>query len=72
MTDNQRDDPGGALAAVIALRRLADRTEREAVDLAVRRGWTWQQIASALGVTRQAVHKRHARRIRAEGIEEDR
>lgn len=70
MESNQPDDPAGALAAVIALRRLTDRTERDAVDLALRRGWTWQQIASALGVTRQAAHKRHARRVRAEGIEE--
>ncbi|HSK94505.1 MAG TPA: sigma factor-like helix-turn-helix DNA-binding protein [Candidatus Angelobacter sp.] len=72
MQSNEADDPAGALAAVIALRRLADRTERDAVDLAIGQGWTWQQIASALGVTRQAVHKRHARRVRAEGMKEDR
>jgi hypothetical protein len=72
MTSNAGDDPAGALASVIALRRLADRTERDAVDLALRRGWTWQQIANALGVTRQAAHKRHAGRIRASAQEEDR
>ena len=54
------DDPAGALAAVVALRRLADRLEHAAVDQAVEDGWTWAQIAEALGVTRQAVHKRHA------------
>ena len=54
-----------ALAAVIALRRMADRMERDAVDLAMRRGWTWQQIARELGVTRQAAHKRHAARQRS-------
>jgi hypothetical protein len=58
------DDPAATMAAVIALRRLADRLEREAVDLAIERGWTWAQIAQALGVTRQAAHKRHARRPR--------
>ena len=58
------DDPATALAAVIALRRLADRMEREAVDLAIERGWTWQQVAQALGITRQAAHKRHASRLR--------
>ena len=52
------------MAAVIALRRLADRLEREAVDVALDRGWTWAQIAQALGVTRQAAHKRHSKRPR--------
>lgn len=55
------DDPAEALAAVIALRRLADRLERAAVSRAIRDGWTWQQVAEALGVTRQAAHKHHAR-----------
>lgn len=57
------DDPAATMAAVIALRRLADRLEREAVDVAIDRGWTWAQIAQALGVTRQAAHKRHSRRL---------
>ena len=56
------DDPAEALAAVIALRRLADRLERAAVAQAIRDGWTWQQVAEALGVTRQAAHKHHAHR----------
>ncbi|HVD13602.1 MAG TPA: HTH domain-containing protein, partial [Actinomycetota bacterium] len=25
-------------------------------------GWSWQEIASELGVSRQAVHKKHAAR----------
>jgi hypothetical protein len=57
-------EPGTALAAVIALRRMADRMEREAVDRAIASGWTWQQVAQALGVTRQAAHQRHAARVR--------
>lgn len=57
------DDPEAALAAVIALRRMAERLEYAAVDRAIRDGWTWAQIAEALGVTKQAVHKRHARRV---------
>jgi DNA-directed RNA polymerase specialized sigma24 family protein len=56
------DDSAEALAAVVALRRLADRLERAAVAHAVDEGWTWAQVAEALGVTRQAVHKKHARR----------
>jgi DNA-directed RNA polymerase specialized sigma24 family protein len=55
------DDPDEALAAVVALRRLADRLERAAVARAIEEGWTWAQVAEALGVTRQAVHKKHAR-----------
>jgi DNA-directed RNA polymerase specialized sigma24 family protein len=55
------DDPDEALAAVVALRRLADRLERAAVARAIEQGWTWAQVAEALGVTRQAVHKKHAR-----------
>lgn len=51
-------DPDEALAAVVALRRLADRVEREAVRSALRRGWSWSRIAQALGITKQAAHKR--------------
>ena len=54
------DDPEQALASVVALRRLADRLERAAVRRAIDDGWTWAQVAEALGVTRQAVHKKHA------------
>lgn len=54
------DDPEAALAAVLALRRLADRLERAAVRNAIAEGWSWSQIAQALGVSKQAVHKRFA------------
>jgi DNA-directed RNA polymerase specialized sigma24 family protein len=53
-------DPAEALAAVVALRRLADRLERAAVAQALEDGWTWAQVAEALGVTPQAAHKRLA------------
>jgi hypothetical protein len=53
-------DPAEALAAVSSLRLMADKLERNAVTEAVQQGWTWAQIAEALGVTRQAAHKRHA------------
>ncbi len=55
------DDPAEALAAVVALRRMADRLERAAVVIAIGEGWTWAQVAQALGVTRQAAHKKHSR-----------
>jgi DNA-directed RNA polymerase specialized sigma24 family protein len=57
------EDPEEALAAVGALRRLADRLEDAAVEKAIEEGWSWAQVAEALGVTRQAVHKKHARRL---------
>jgi hypothetical protein len=55
------DDPATGLRAIRALRDLADRLEALQVGNARDRGWSWQQIADALGVTRQAVHKKHAR-----------
>lgn len=55
-------DPAAALAAVVSLRRLADRLEAEAVDAAVDAGWTWADVAQALDLTRQGAHKRHAAR----------
>jgi hypothetical protein len=57
-------DPEDGLAAVVALRRLADRLEDAEVERALNDGWPWARIAEALGVTRQAVHKKHARRLR--------
>jgi DNA invertase Pin-like site-specific DNA recombinase len=67
VTRNQLGDIDGAdgLAAVVALRRLADRLEAAAVERAIRDGSTWSDVAEALGVTRQAVHKKHARRLAA-------
>jgi hypothetical protein len=53
-------DPAVGLRAVAAMRRLADRLEVLHVRRARTLGWSWQQIAGALGVTRQSVHKKHA------------
>jgi hypothetical protein len=57
------DDPAAGLAAVAALRRLTDELEALHVSNARVRGWTWEQIAAALGVRRQSVHKKHAGRL---------
>jgi DNA-directed RNA polymerase specialized sigma24 family protein len=54
------DDPATGLRAVRALRELAERLEHLQVRHARELGWAWQQIADALGVTRQAVHKKYA------------
>ncbi len=61
-------DPADGLAAVHALRRLADRLEDAQVERAMRAGWSWSEVAEALGVTRQAVHKKHAQRLIAAGV----
>lgn len=52
------EDPEAALAAVVALRLMADRLEAAAVATALEKGWSWAQIAQALGVSKQAAHKR--------------
>lgn len=56
------DDPHAGLGAVRSLRELADRLESLQVARARDLGWSWQEVADALGVTRQAVHKKHGRR----------
>lgn len=61
-------DPAEGFAAVLALRTLADRLEAGQVERAVAEGWSWTEIAAALGVSRQAVHKKHAKRLRALGM----
>lgn len=57
--------PGEGLTAVAALRSHLDMLEGVHVDNALRSGWTWSRIAEALGVTKQAAHKKHARRVSA-------
>lgn len=59
-------DPATALAAVAALRRLVDELEALHVRSARDKGWSWEAIAAALGVRRQSVHKKHARRVAAQ------
>jgi biotin operon repressor len=61
-------DPAEGLAAVVALRRLANELEDSQVEFAMRAGWSWSDVAEALGVTRQAVHKKHARRLVEAGV----
>ena len=51
-------DPEASFAQVVALRLMADRLERKAVRDALAQGWSWARIAQALGVSKQAAHKR--------------
>jgi hypothetical protein len=61
VTGAESDDPAQGLQAVVVLRRLTDRLEERHVRTARAHGWTWQQIGDALGVSRQAVHKKYGR-----------
>ena len=61
--DAASTDPDAGLRAVAALRALAERLEILQVDNARRAGWSWQQIAERLGVTKQTVHRKHGKRI---------
>jgi DNA-directed RNA polymerase specialized sigma24 family protein len=54
-------DPLAGLRAVRALRRLLEHLEPTQVSRARSEGWSWQEIAEELGVSRQAVHKKHRR-----------
>lgn len=62
-------DPALGLRAVAALRRLAEQLEDLQVAQAREQGWSWAEIAAALGVSKQAVHKKHREPVR--GPEEE-
>ena len=54
-----------ALHAVAELRRCVLESEEILVNEARRGGDTWELIAEALGESRQAVHRRHSRKLTA-------
>lgn len=55
------DDPRQALWAAAELRREAERVESALVRRARNEGMSWAEIAMALGVSKQAVHRKHGR-----------
>jgi len=57
----ESDDPAVGLRAVGALHRLAEQVEAASVKLARDRGWSWEQIGDALGVSRQSVHAKYGK-----------
>jgi len=57
-----RDDPIEALRAISALRRRLETDEEVAVHRARTAGLSWAAIAAALGVTKQAVHRKYVGR----------
>ncbi len=54
-------DPRVGLRAVAALRKLLEQLEAVQVRRARVEGWSWQEIAAELGVSKQAVHKKPGR-----------
>jgi hypothetical protein len=54
-------DPQVGLRAVASLRALVEATEELHVRRARELGWSWQQIAGLLGVSKQAVHQKYGR-----------
>ncbi|MFX0538869.1 hypothetical protein ACQBAT_12740 [Ornithinimicrobium sp. Y1847] len=57
-------DPEAGLRAVARLRQVTDVVELRQVEAALEAGLTWAQIATCLGVSRQAVHKKYRSRVR--------
>jgi DNA-binding NarL/FixJ family response regulator len=55
-------DPDVGLRAVASLRELTERLEIVQIENARKLGWSWQDIASRLGVTKQTVHRKHGKR----------
>ncbi|RZF04647.1 helix-turn-helix domain-containing protein [Streptomyces sp. SCA2-2] len=55
-------DPLAGLGSVARLRAETERIEAVLVRHARDNGATWPQIAAALGVSKQAVHKKHSGR----------
>ncbi len=52
-------DPEAGLAAIAQLRRLVEEAEAVQVERARGRGWSWEDIGRALGVSKQAAHHKH-------------
>ena len=55
-------DPVEGFRTTRALQRLHERLEAIHVANARAQGWSWQEIAAALGGTKQAVHKKYNKR----------
>jgi DNA-directed RNA polymerase specialized sigma24 family protein len=59
MAQTASEDPEIGLRAVASLRSLAEAVEELQVRRARTLGWSWQQIAELLGVSKQAVHQKY-------------
>jgi len=57
------DDPATRLQALSALRSELDSLEAQLAAQAQRAGMSWREIGRALGVTKQAAHRRHRQSV---------
>ncbi len=55
------DDPEVGLRGVASLRALTEAVEELQVRRAREAGWSWQQIAARLGVSKQAVQQKYGK-----------
>jgi hypothetical protein len=55
------EDPALGLRAVASLRALAEATEELHVRRARELGWSWQQIAACLNVSKQGLHQKYGK-----------
>lgn len=55
------EDPEVGLRGVASLRGLLEAVEELQVGRARELGWSWQQIAALLGVSKQAVHQKYGK-----------
>lgn len=55
--------PKEGLRAVASLRLLVETLEFRQVEAGLRAGMTWNDVAAALGISRQAAHKKYSGRI---------
>ena len=58
VTETGSEDPEVGLRAVASLRALVETVEELQVRRARELGWSWQQIAAPLGISKQAAHQR--------------
>lgn len=61
------EDPEVGLRGVASLRALLEAVEELQVRRARELGWSWQQIAALLGVSKQAVHQKYGKGERRKG-----
>ena len=65
LTAAEEQPPAEGLRIVAAVRAQLSALEALHVEKAIRAGWSWRQVAEQLGVTKQAAHKKHGRKVAA-------
>ena len=61
LAQTSSEDPEIGLRGVASLRALLEAVEELQIRRARELGWSWQQIAELLGVSKQAVHQKYGK-----------